>query len=172
MEKEIDRYKIYLGALLVITLLLVFVVEGKNNSKYDISLANYKDVLVDEEYVTDLKLAILKDDQGMFPANNSPATIENKVSDAKWKELNETFDFYDKYNATTVLAYEKDDEVSARFYLPVSNGLSNDDIVDEYSQQLMRDGYQEKEEGYFVKGDSSYRFIVKWDRIIVIAKGL
>lgn len=100
-----------------------------------------------------------------------PETIENKITSDKYQKLTNIIDLEKDYNALIIRGYEADEYVTARYYVEESVGTILEDIVSIYQEKLNNVGYEEKD-GLYSKDNIEISFLVKWDCITLIVKGL
>ena len=100
-----------------------------------------------------------------------PETIENKISEEKYEKLTNIIDLEKEEKAIVIRGYEVDDYITARYYIDLNDEKSLDDIVKSYQDKLTNSGYEEQE-GEYIKENISIKFLVKWDCITLIVKGL
>lgn len=100
-----------------------------------------------------------------------PETIENVISSEKYKKMTNIINLEKDHQAIIIRGYEVDNYVTARYYINLENDDSLDDIVKSYQDKLINSGYKEENEEYIKEG-ISIRFLVKWDCITLIVKGL
>ena len=100
-----------------------------------------------------------------------PQTIENKISEEKYTRLTNIIDLEKDYNALIIRGYETEEYVTARYYVEVNENVSLNGIVSKYQETLVNAGYELKENTY-VKDNIEIQFLIKWDCITLIVKGL
>lgn len=101
----------------------------------------------------------------------TPETIENKISSEKYKKLSNIIDLEKEYQAIIIRGYEIEDYVTARYYINLEKEETLEDIVKACQDKLINAGYEEKE-GEYIKEDITIKFLIKWDCITLIVKGL
>lgn len=101
----------------------------------------------------------------------NPTTIENKIADKKYEKLVNIINLEKDYNAILIRGYEKDEYVTARYYIELNDDKTLNDIKGEYEEKLINAGYKEKDDHY-EKDGIEFQMMVKWDCITLIVKGL
>ena len=100
-----------------------------------------------------------------------PETVENKISEEKYKRLINLINLEKDYNALIIRGYETEEYVTARYYIELNDELSLNQIVNKYQEVLLNAGYKLKDDTY-IKDDMEIQFLIKWDCITLIVKGL
>lgn len=166
------KFKIVGVLLIFMTVSLIFKMDLNSQIEYtfdtlDINVSELADKQIDK-ILSHVDTEIFNLGYYTYPM---PETIENKITSDKYQKLTNIIDLGKDYNALIIRGYEADEYVTARYYVEESVGISLEDIVSIYQEKLNNVGYEEKD-GLYSKDNIEISFLVKWDCITLIVKGL
>ena len=162
-----------MGVVLVfVTISLVFKMDFKTQVEYvfgnfDVDIGEMSTKSVEKVINHSIEEAY----NSYFQTYTNPETIENKISTEKYEKLLDVIDLEKDYRAILIRGYETDEYISARYYINLKENESLQTIKDTYSEKLINNGF--KQDGDTYKNDTiELKFVIKWDCLILIVKGL
>lgn len=154
------------------TVSLVFNMDFKSQMEYTFGALNIDvDKLAEEEIDKIMSHANSEIFNYGYQTYPKPETIENKISEEKYKRLTNIIDLEKDYNALIIRGYETEEYVTARYFVELKEDMTLSQIVNKYQETLLNAGYTLENDCY-VKDDIEIQFVVKWDCITLIVKGL
>lgn len=158
--------------LIFATVSLLFNMDFKSQVEYTFGALNIDvDKLAEKEVDKILSHANTEIFNWGYQTYPMPETVENKISEEKYKRLTNLINLEKDYNALIIRGYETEEYVTARYYIELNDELSLNQIVNKYQEVLLNAGYKLKDDTY-IKDDMEIQFLIKWDCITLIVKGL
>lgn len=166
------RFKAMSALLIFVTISLIFKMDFNSQvefvfDKMDIDIGE----MTEESMEKVLSHAIEESFNMGYYTYPTPETIENKISEDKYRKLVNIIDLEKDYSAIIIRGYEADEYITARYYIDLNEEKELTDIVSEYSEKLVNSGYEEKD-GKYIKDGLEINFLTKWDCLTLIVKGL
>ena len=166
------KFKLLSLFLIFVTVSLVFNIDFKSQIEYSFDALNINvDELAEKEVDKIMAHANTEIFNWGYQTYPKPETVENKISEEKYERLTNLINLEKDYNALIIRVYETEEYVTARYFVELNEELSLNQIVNKYQETLLNAGYTLKENTY-VKDEMEIQFVIKWDCITIIVKGL